>query len=80
LKIKDLCKHDTVAATVVFRTQKNGVYLEIDGMEDTPVVMAYNFYGRPGKRVVASVQKVDVERNYVRLVVDSIMYADNFAA
>ena len=80
MKIKGLSKFDTVSATVVFRTRENGVYLEIDGLEEAAVIKAYDFYGSEGCRVLASVQKIDTEKCYIRLMVDSIMYADSFAA
>lgn len=74
--IRKVERFDSFFAEVLC-TCKNSVYLKVDGLEDI-TVKAFNCYARPGDKVLASVQKI--YDNVIRVSIDSILYADAYAA
>lgn len=78
--INDLNKFDTVRATVECACKNGGLYLKIDGLEGNPIVKSYNCFVKAQEHVLASIQKIDAENNYIRVGIDSVLYADAYAA
>jgi hypothetical protein len=74
-------RFDSIKCKVIGRSQK-GCFLEIEGIDERPIVRLYDHFMPIGSVILASIRKISEDRQYFKVSLDSVFHTgyNEFAA